>query len=148
MIGSWSWKLQTSAVRDLAPSLHWNKPAFAGRMDAGKGPILITVEYHIDPKDREPFLALIQEIGLERRRDGAFAWNVFEAPSNSGRIIETSLLQSYLEYEYATTRVTKADQMLQEKALQYLKEPLKIEFFIAAKRLRRPWLKFRAEAKA
>ena len=40
-------------------------------IDAGMGPILISVEYQIDPADREPFLALMQNIGLERRRDGA-----------------------------------------------------------------------------
>jgi MFS family permease len=148
MIVSWPWKLQTSAEHDLTPSLHWNKPAFAQRVDPGNGPILITAEYQIDPKNREAFLALMQEIGLERRRDGAFAWNVFEAPSHPGRIIETALLLSYLEFEYARARVTKADQMLQEKALAYLKEPPRIEFFIAAKRLRHPWRKFREKTKA
>jgi len=147
MIVSWPWKLQTSAIHDLTPSLHWNKPAFAAQIDAGKGPILVTVEYQIDPGDREPFLALMQEIGLERRRDGAFAWNVFETPSSSGRIIETSMVQSYLEYEYGRSRVTKADEMLQERALQYLKEPLRIEFLVAAKRLRHPWRKLHEEEK-
>ncbi len=142
MVLSWGWKLQTSATADLTPALHWNKPAFADQMRGQHGPILITVEYLIDLKDREPFLELMQEIGRERRRDGAFAWNVFEDPSKSGRVVETALLQSYLEFEYARARITKADQLMQEQALAFLKEPPKVEFLIAAKRLRRPWQKF------
>ena len=51
---------------------------FVQRVDDDQGPILVTVEYRIDPNDPAPFLAAMQEIGLERKRDGAYAWNVFE----------------------------------------------------------------------
>jgi hypothetical protein len=61
-----------------------------------------------------------------------------------GRIIETALLASYLEFEYARARITKADQLVQEHAQAYLKAPPKVEFLVAAKRLRRPWVHFRA----
>ena len=81
--------LEVADVRrreDLTPSLHWNKPAFTETAQRARtGPILVTVEYRIDPRDREPFLALMQEIGRERRRDGAFAWNVFESAGRAGR---------------------------------------------------------------
>ena len=145
MLASWPWKLQTSATQDLTPSLHWNKPAFQEQLSGKRGPVLVSVEYQIDPRDREPFLAILQELGRERRRDGAFAWNVFESPAGDGRVLETSLLASYLEFEYARARVTKADQLLQDKAGAYLKAPPKVEFLIAAKRLRKPWLKFRGD---
>ncbi len=31
----------------------------------------------------------MQEIGHERMRDGAYAWNIFEDPDEAGRFIET-----------------------------------------------------------
>ncbi len=148
LVAAWPWKLQTTATQDLTPSLHWNKPAFNEQMVGRRGPILVTVEYQIDPKDREPFLALMQEIGRERQRDGAFAWNVFESPAGDGRMIETSLLASYQEFEYARARVSKADLLIQVLAQAYLKALPKVEFLVAAKRLRKPWTRFRAEKSA
>ena len=79
------WKLQTGAALDLTPSLHWREPAIAAAREE-QGPVLALVEYVIDPKDREPFLALMKEIGRERKRDGAYAWNVFEDPLKPGRV--------------------------------------------------------------
>ncbi len=57
MIVTWRWKLQTAAALDLSPSMHWRSPVFAQRVDDDQGPILVTVEYCIDPNDRAPFLA-------------------------------------------------------------------------------------------
>ena len=38
----------------------------------------MTVEYRIDPANRPPFLAALDRLGRERRRDGAYRWGVFE----------------------------------------------------------------------
>ncbi len=40
--------------------------------------MLVTVEYRIDAKDHVAFLTAIEEVGRERKRDGAYAWGVFE----------------------------------------------------------------------
>ena len=42
----------------------------------------MTVEYRIVAKDREAFLAALQRLARERRRDGAYAWGVFETLPN------------------------------------------------------------------
>ena len=78
MIATWRWKLQTAAALDLTPSMHWRTPVFVQRIEDDQGPILVTVEYQIDPESKERFLSIMHEIGLERKRDGAYAWNVFE----------------------------------------------------------------------
>ena len=49
---------------------------------------------------------------------------------------------------YARARVTKADRLIQEQAQAYLKAPPKVEFLVAAKRLRKPWTRFREEQSA
>ena len=53
--------------------MHWRTPVFVHRVEDDEGPILLTVDYRIDPKDRRPFLAVIHEIGLERKRNGGHA---------------------------------------------------------------------------
>ena len=135
-IVTWPWRLQTAAALDLSPSMHWQAPVFVQRVDDDQGPILVTVEYRIDPNDRAPFLAAMQEIGLERKRDGAYAWNVFEDSADVGRVVETFLVQSLLELKHLRARVTIADRMIEQAAHRYLKAPPKATFLAAPKRSR------------
>jgi MFS family permease len=52
---TWPWKLQTGASIDLSPSMHWPAPLTAQPIEQDRGPVLVTVEYRIDPRDREAF---------------------------------------------------------------------------------------------
>jgi len=54
---TWRWKLQTGAEIDLTPSMHWPAPVVSHDVEQDRGPVLVTVEYRIDPRNREPFLA-------------------------------------------------------------------------------------------
>ena len=65
----------------------------AGEIEPDRGPVMVTVEYRIDPKDRKAFLAAIAAFGPERWRDGAFAWGVFEDAAEEGRFIETFMVE-------------------------------------------------------
>ena len=111
---TWRWKLQTGAAIDLTPSLHWPTPVLAHAVEADRGPVLVTVEYRIDPKERAPFLDALERLARERRRDGAYAWGVFEDAAEEGRMVETFLLESWLEHLRQHERVTHADRAAQE----------------------------------
>jgi hypothetical protein len=74
----------------------------------------VTVEYRINPKDREPFLAALEKLARERRRDGAYAWGVFEDAAVEGRMVETFLVESWLEHLRQHERVTNADKIIQD----------------------------------
>jgi MFS family permease len=143
MVLTWRWKLQTGASLNLSPSMDWKAPAFVHRIEDNQGPIMMIVEYKIDPKDSTPFLALMQEIGSERKRDGAYAWHVFDDPNEPGRVIETSLVHSLLELRYRSLRMTKADQLIEEQARAFLQEPPKPTYFVASKRAHHPRRKWR-----
>ena len=133
---TWRWKLQTGASLNLTPSMRWRAPCFLNRVADDDGPILAIKEYTIDPKDRAAFLAIMQEVGLERRRDGGYAWNVFEDPDEAGKVIETFLIHSALELKYREARVTMADQMMFDQVRQFLKAPPETRYLIAPKRNR------------
>jgi hypothetical protein len=131
---TWRWKLQTGAGIDLTPSMHWPAPLTAQTIEHDRGPVLVTVEYHIRPQDREAFLDILAGLEHGRRRDGAYAWGVFEDAAEEGRILETFLVESWMEHLRQHERVTNADRLVQEAVQQFnLAGPPKVTHFIAAK---------------
>jgi len=134
LVATLPWKLETGAAFDLAPSMHWRAPAFVQKLENDAGPILALIEYRIDPADSTAFLALMQEIGHERMRDGAYAWNLFHDPDDRGRAIETWLVHSLLEFKYRAERETRADELIERRAQGYLTAPAQASYYIAAER--------------
>ncbi|MET4724444.1 quinol monooxygenase YgiN [Bradyrhizobium japonicum] len=131
---TWRWKLQGGQGVDLAPSMHWPAPVLAIDADADRGPVLITVEYQINPEKRDGFLAAIRNLGQQRQRDGAFSWDVFEDVAASGRFLETFMVASWLEHLRQHQRVTNADKVIQDAIREFgaAGEP-KVTHFIAAR---------------
>ncbi|ABD04900.1 conserved hypothetical protein [Rhodopseudomonas palustris HaA2] len=108
---TWRWKLRGSAEHDLAPSMHWPAPVLAIDADADQGPVLITVEYHVAADRRDAFLLAMRKLSRQRRRDGAYAWDVFEDTSERGRFVEVFKVASWLEHLRQHDRVTNADRI-------------------------------------
>jgi len=116
---TWRWKLQTGAGIDLTPSMHWPQPVVTHEVEQDQGPVLVTVEYRIDPRERAAFLAALEKLGRERRRDGAYAWGVFEDAAVEGRMLETFLVESWLEHLRQHERVTNADRTVQDTVQRF-----------------------------
>jgi predicted MFS family arabinose efflux permease/quinol monooxygenase YgiN len=114
---TWRWKLQTGVNVDFSPSMHWPDPVTTRAIEPDRGPVLVTIEYRIDPKRRDEFLRALAEYSGPRRRDGAYDWGIFEDPAEAGRFIESFRTDSWLEHLRQHERVTKADR-LQEQAIR------------------------------
>jgi branched-subunit amino acid transport protein len=119
MLLSRRWTLQSGENVDLSPSMHWAAPITTHAIDPDRGPVLVAIEYHIDPKNREPFLGALGRYARERRRDGAYDWRVFEDPAEDGRYVETFLSDSWLEHLRQHERVTNADRVLERAVLRF-----------------------------
>jgi predicted MFS family arabinose efflux permease len=131
---TWRWRLQQGAMLDLSPSQHWSMPQTYAEIDNDRGPVLVKIEYRIDPRSRVAFLRALDELGFERRRDGAFAWGIFEDAGDVGRYEEAYLIESWLELMHLRERVTNADRVLEDQIREMLIEPPRIEFLISAER--------------
>ena len=130
---TWRWRLLTGAGLDFTPSMHWPMPVTAHQIEHDRGPVLVTVEYRIRPQDREPFLEAVAKLGHERRRDGAYRWGIFEDTAEEGRILETFLVDSWLEHLRQHERVTNADSLVQEAVDRFhLAGEPKVTHFVAA----------------
>jgi predicted MFS family arabinose efflux permease len=146
---TWAWKLQTSEAQDLTPSMRWRAPSFANRVADDEGPILAIIDYLIDPSESSAFLAVMEDVSLERKRDGAYAWHVFEDPNQQGKVVETFLIHSLLELRYREARVTKSDEMIENRAAQFLKAPAESRYLVAPQRRRRShWWNRRGSARS
>jgi predicted MFS family arabinose efflux permease len=133
---TWTWRLQTAAGIDLTPSLHWAAPVVSHEIEQDRGPVLVTVEYRIDPARRHAFLAALDHLGHERRRDGAYRWGVFEDAADPARFVETFLVESWLEHLRQHQRVTNADRVLQSTVREFqLEGEPKVTHMIAAEQM-------------
>jgi MFS family permease len=99
---------------DLTPWNHWRLPSI-GDADAGAGPILVTVEYHVDPGRVSDFIETMRQYGRVRRRDGASRWGICRDLEVSHRYIETFVVSSWSEHLRQHDRLTRADSQLEER---------------------------------
>ena len=107
---TWHWKLQLGEHVDFSPSMEWPEPVMTRAVEPDRGPVLITIEYKINPTDREPFLNALALSSTSRRREGAYNCGIFEDPNEEGRYIETFMTDSWLEHLWQHRRVTKDDE--------------------------------------
>jgi MFS family permease len=130
---TWRWKLQTGANVDFSPS-QLPDPITTHAVEADRGPVMVIVEYRIDPKNRTDFLLALHQSSGERRRDGAYDWGIFEDPADEGRFIETFLTDSWLEHLRLHRRVTKADRISDQAVRRFqIGEGPKTTHLISAK---------------
>jgi hypothetical protein len=96
------------------------------------GPVLIQIEYRVDPENRAAFMRAIHAAAPTRRRNGASAWRIFRDLEDDGRFVERFVITSWAEYVRLRTRLTVADHALQERvlALQRPGVPLRISRLI------------------
>jgi MFS family permease len=112
------------ATGDVSPWNHWRMPAIVKdlRLEGDSGPVLVTIEYVIDPAHRRAFLHTIHEYGKIRRRDGASRWGVFRDIERPDVYLETFQVSSWAEHLRQHDRVTRADQDLEDRLRRALKE--------------------------
>lgn len=127
------WPLLSGAETvDLTPSMHWPQPVLARAIENDAGPVLVSVEYRIDPKDRDAFLAALTRLARVRRRDGAYTWGVFEDTAHAGRMLETFLVDSWLDHMRQHQRVTHADRSLEDQLRGFTREAPRVTHYISA----------------
>jgi hypothetical protein len=133
---SWRWKLQHSVAVDLSPSMHWPVPQALRLQDGSEGPVMVTVEYHVAEENRQPFLLAVDYLGQGRRRDGAYAWAIYEDAERPGRMLETFYLESWAEHLRQHQRVTNADSALQQAIRELTQDEPTVTHFISTRAIK------------
>ena len=128
----WRSVLPEGAGPDLAPAPRWPDPEIVRAFEPDRGPALVTVEYQIDPADAEPFARAMRELRSIRLRDGAIRWGLWDDVAQTGRFLESFVVESWLEHLRQHERITAADRAVQAIAHAFHRgsEPPKVRHFI------------------
>ncbi len=112
-------KLRCGEDLDLTPSAHWPEPKVQAEPEPEAGPVLVTIEYQIDPDEAQAFTQAARESGEIKRRDGAFYWNLFHDTADAGRFVEAFIVDSWAEHERQHGRLTEADREVDERVRRF-----------------------------
>ena len=110
-----------------------NLPEPAVDVGPDDGPVMVTVEYLIDPARAAEFSAMMQRTRRARLRQGALSWGLFRDAAQPGRFIEYFVDENFIEHQRRLERFTAFDAGLREQRMAFhLGEvPLKVKRYIA-----------------
>jgi MFS family permease len=119
---------------DVSPWNHWRVPAIVKDVAVAldRGPVLVTVEYLVDPQNAKQFLRAMHRYGRVRRRDGASAWGIFRDVEHADVYLETFLVSSWAEHLRQHDRVTRADRDLEDRLHSYARARPNVRHLIHA----------------
>lgn len=133
-------RLREGPALDLAPSRHWAAPLLPLDPEPDRGPVLITVEYRIDPLRAPEFVEAMHRLRRSRKRGGALRWGLWTDAADPGRYVESFVDASWLDYLRHQHRVTGLDREIESaaRALHLGPEPPAVTHFLAAEPGRGP----------
>ncbi|WP_257237157.1 MFS transporter [Nostoc sp. 'Peltigera malacea cyanobiont' DB3992] len=108
-----------SGKLDLAPALRRAEPLVVIELQPEEGPVLVTLEYCIDPEQAEEFIAAINALRVVRLRDGAIRWGIFHDTSQPNRYLETFIVESWVDHLRQYERFTVADREIRERVFAF-----------------------------
>jgi MFS family permease len=111
---------------DVMPGVQLPDLAIAVEPLPDDGPVLIQIEYRVDPQNRGPFLRAIHAVEAIRRRNGATSWRVFRDLAEDGRFVERYIITSWAEYIRLRSRMTMGDRKLLDHVEQFQREGIPI----------------------
>jgi MFS family permease len=118
---------------DHTPIHPWEEPVPAHEMDHHEGPVMVTVEYLIEPARAVDFEALMAQSRSARLRGGAVSWGLFEDVQIPGRYVEYFACDTWADYLRRFDRFSAMDVKQQEErfAFHVGEHPPKITRYIA-----------------
>lgn len=107
--------LKSGQDLNFSMAASWPVPPIPVESPEASGPVLVTVQYQIDPQRLTEFRSVMRSMEAFRRRDGALQWGLFADPTAPGFYIEEFLVESWLDHERQHQRVTLSDQRLHDR---------------------------------
>ena len=101
-------------TRELSEEL---TPALA--LTHRSGPIVIEIDYRVDPKEARAFYAVMQHVQRTRQRTGAFEWSLSRDIADPALWTERYHCPTWLDYLRQRTRATRGDREVQESAFAF-----------------------------
>jgi len=107
--------LEGGPEEDLTPAHPWTEPVPAREVEMHEGPVMVTIEYVVDPARASEFDAIMAQTRSGRLRAGAVSWGLFEDIERPGRFVEYFACDTWADYLRRFDRFTAADKELQAR---------------------------------
>lgn len=129
-------RLREGDAPDLSPTRHWPAPYLAIEPEPEGGPVLVTIEYRIDPARAAEFGRVMRRVRRSRMRSGAVSWGLWVDASDPGRHVESFVDESWVEHLRHHQRVTAVDRDVEAEARAFHigPEPVAVSHFLAGGR--------------
>lgn len=120
---------------DITPTTLFSSPPAIDKSKYYHGPVMVMIEYIIDPEQHKVFsqeMLLMRDIRL---RDGSFFWNLFIDSDNPKKVVECFMVESWLEHLRQHERSTAYDEKIHRKIHRFHKasKPPKVSHLIGYK---------------
>ncbi len=106
----------------------------AVQVQPDEGPVMVTVEYLIDPAQAAEFTRVMESTRRARLRQGALSWGLFRDAAVPGRYLEHFVDESWVEHLRRHERFTAADEGLRARRLAFHRGsgPPRVQRYIGA----------------
>jgi MFS family permease len=133
LAGQRRWPLPTAAKFDVTTQPWPVEPAVSIEPDHAAGPILVTVEYRVEPRHRDEFRARMRAVGRARRRTGAERWGLFQDGADPACFVESFLVATWEEHLRQHGERSTAEDRAAEAAVEALAaEPRRVRHLFFA----------------
>ena len=95
-------------------------------LSARSGPIVIEIEYRVDPNKARLFYAIMQRVQLSRQRNGAYGWSIARDIANPELWTERYHCPTWHDYLRQRNRSTETERTLQRRALKFHMGPVPV----------------------
>ena len=95
------------------------EPEVAMALTMRSGPVIIEIEYAIDPDKARDFYAVMMQVAKLRKRIGGFAWTISRDIADPSIWVESYHCPTWGDYLRMRDRYTQADISLQEQADEF-----------------------------
>jgi quinol monooxygenase YgiN len=128
------WSVEGGGDEDLSPQPTRAVPGVAIDIQPDEGPVMVVVEYLIDPARAAAFAQVMQASRRARLRQGALSWGLFRDTAVPGRYVEYFVDESWVEHQRRMERFTVADEELRAQRLAFhlLPDPPAVRRYVAA----------------
>jgi MFS family permease len=103
------YRLRAADGVDVRPAYR-PEPHLDVDVDPDDGPVMVSVEYQVDPAQADAFSAAARNLRWTRGREGAMHWALFQDTERPELHVETFLVASWTEHQREGARRTVTDQ--------------------------------------
>jgi MFS family permease len=112
-------KLEGGTEEDMTPVCPIEQPIPDRNIDLAAGPVMISLEYKINPHKIPAFKEVMIRSRDARLRQGAMSWSLFEDAEKEGMMVENFVFETWADYLRRFDRFTTNDLNLQEERFKY-----------------------------